>query len=278
MGINLQSNILDWLSGDMPTPIPYQSFEKSWFHYLALFIVVMAAIIAVRYLKRGNPRRTQMFVLGAGLLLLGFEIYKQIIMNYAAGWDYQWYIFPFQFCSTPIYIATLAGLAKPGKFQTALYEFLASFGLFAGLAVMLYPNDVFVGTIGINVQTMVHHGTMMVMGIALLLTTIKFELKTIIRSVGVFLTLMLIAMVLNLSYNEWIHDGTFNMFFINDVYGNHIPLLSIVYEKAPYLVFLFTYAIGFSLVAVLMLEIGYLLTRKKTHPGNGHKSIFSKAS
>ena len=260
---NWQIDILDWLAGDMPTPVPYQGFDKSWFHYLALVFVVVATILSVRFLKRGSPQRTRMFVLSCGLILFGFEIYKQVIMNYVAGWDYQWYIFPFQFCSTPIYIATLAGLLKQGKLQTALYEFLASFGLFAGLAVMLYPNDVFIGMIGINIQTMVHHGTMMTMGIALLLTSVKFELKTIVRSVSVFATLFLIAMIMNLSYNTWIHDGVFNMFFINDLYGNHIPLLSIVYDRAPYLVFLFTYIVGFSAIAVFVLEIGFLVTRKK---------------
>ncbi|MCK7485244.1 MAG: hypothetical protein MZU97_06565 [Bacillus subtilis] len=66
-----------------------------------------------------------------------------------------------------MYVALFAGLTKNKKIQQALINFLQGpTGMFAGLAVMLYPNDVFITTIGINIQTMVHHGAMMVVGVA----------------------------------------------------------------------------------------------------------------
>jgi len=261
--------ILEWLSGRMPTPVPYKSLTQSWFHYLALFLFVLAIVAAVRWLKDAAPRRVRLFVLIGGCILLGFEIYKQLIMNYQTGWDYQWYIFPFQFCSTPIYITLLAGLSRPGKFQTVLYEFLATYGLFAGIAVMLYPNTVFIDLIGINIQTMVHHGTMAVVGIALLVRVVKIRWRALFNAASVFVVLFVIAMVLNFIHNSWIQDGVFNMFFINDRYGNHLPILSTIYAAAPYPIFLIIYVIGFAMAAGVMLALGLgiraLMSKVPTH-------------
>ncbi len=261
---NLITTILDWLSGRMPTPVPYQSFAQSWFHYLALAIIALGAYLALRYLKTGDPRRTRIFVLGIAILLLTFEVYKQLIMNHVASGGFLWYIFPFQFCSTPMYIALIAGLSKPGRFQTILYEFLATYGLFAGLAVLAYPNSVFIDLIGINVQTMVHHGAMAIMGLALLIRVIKPEHKVIFRAATVFTTLLIMAMLMNWAYNTWIHNGVFNMFFINDHYGNHLPILSIIYAATPYPVFLLAYVLGFAAAAYVMLLLGIVI--RTPHP------------
>ena len=256
-----QNAILDWLAGTMPTPIPYMTFDKSWFHYLALVIVMLAAWIATNYLRNASPKRVKFFLLGAGIILTGFEIYKQIIMNYVEPGGYLWYIFPFQFCSTPIYITLLASFLKPGKVQTALYEFLATYGLFAGLSVMLYPNSVFINLIGINIQTMVHHGTMLVVGIAMLVSVIKIERKTFLRASLIFTILLVIAMGLNFIHNTWIGNATFNMFFINQRYGNHLPILSNIFAIAPYPVFLMAYVLGFGLCAAVMETLGYVIRK-----------------
>ena len=256
---SILDEILEWLSGRMPTPVPFKGMAESWFHYLALFLFVLASIAAIRWLKGAEPKRVSRFVLTAGCILTGFEIYKQLVMNYQAGWNYQWYIFPFQFCSTPIYITLIAGLSKPGKFQTVLYEFLASYGLFAGLAVMMYPNSVFIDLIGINIQTMVHHGTMAVVGLALLTRVVKIRWRALMNATAVFAILFVMAFGMNLIHNTWIQDGVFNMFFINDRWGNHLPILSTIYAVAPYPIFLFVYVVGFSMAAGIMFLLGKVL-------------------
>ena len=51
------------------------------------------------------------------------------------SYNYAWYAFPWQFCSTPMYIGLLAGLSK-GKLHDHFCAYLATFALFAGTAVM----------------------------------------------------------------------------------------------------------------------------------------------
>jgi hypothetical protein len=274
---NIIENILQWLSGTMPVPVPYQSFSLSWFHYLAVITIVIFSYISFNYVKKGTPKHVQRFVLTIGIILLIFEIYKQVIMNYRANWNYQWYIFPFQFCSTPIYIALIAGLIKPGKIQNCLYEFLATYGLFAGAAVIFYPNDVFIDLIGINIQTMVHHGAMAIMGITLLVYVVKLKHTLIFRASSVFVVLLIMAMIMNLIHNTYIQQGTFNMFFINQRFGNHLPILTIIYDMVPYVVFLIVYIIGFGMAAYLVLLIGILISKinLSTHKVNQKSSELS---
>ena len=72
--------------------------------------------------------------------------------------------FPFIFVQSPMYIAPIAAFLRPGKVRQAILNFLGTFGLFGGLAVMIYAQPVFITTIGINIQTMVHHGAQVVLG------------------------------------------------------------------------------------------------------------------
>ncbi|MBN2696185.1 MAG: YwaF family protein [Bacilli bacterium] len=248
--------ILDFLNGQMNTPVPYQSLSQSWFHYLALSSAVLASVLAVRWLKKADESQLRRFLLVFASLLLTFEVYKQLIFSFQADWNYQWYIFPFQFCSTPMYIALIAGLTKNKKIQQAFINFLATYGFFAGLAAMIYPNDVFVATIGINIQTMIHHGAMMVVGIALLLNKVKLVPTSIVSATAVFSVLAVLAILLNFVHNTWIAEGTFNMFFINPQYNNHLPVLTSIEPLVPHFVFVLIYIVGFAFVAYLMLLLG----------------------
>ncbi|MFA5006926.1 MAG: hypothetical protein WC509_05635 [Candidatus Izemoplasmatales bacterium] len=253
--------IMQFLNGEMTRPVPYQSLSESWFHYLALAVAITAAVLAAISLRNGGEKRLRRFLLAFAALLLSFEAYKQLIFSYQAGWSYQWYAFPFQFCSTPMYVALVAGLTKNDKIRQALVNFLGTYGLFAGLAVMFYPNDVFINTIGINIQTMVHHGAMMVVGVALLANKVKLTSKSILGATAVFAVLVGTAILMNTAYNAWMGDATFNMFFINPVYGTHLPILSQIEPLVPHPVFVVIYIVGFALVAYLMLLIGIVAHR-----------------
>ena len=254
--MTLLDQIMSFLDEEMTRPVPYQSIDISWFHYLALTITLLATVIAVIRLKNANDIQIRRFLLSFSGLLLTFEVYKQLIFSFQANWDYQWYAFPFQFCSTPMYVALFAGLTKNIKIQQALINFLGTYGLFAGLAAMIYPNDVFVSTIGINIQTMVHHGAMMVVGTALLANRVQLKPSSIIGATTVFLILVTIAILLNFAHNTWIADGTFNMFFINSQYQNHLPVLTLIESHVPHFLFVVIYTVGFMLIAFLVLLIG----------------------
>lgn len=249
--------IFDFFNWQMPLPVMWKGWEMSWFHYLSLTIVILLAIYFSIRLIRYNTHQTDRFILTITLILWVFEIGKQVLFSYQGGWTYPWYIFPFQFCSTPLYIGFIASLSKNKWIKESSYGFLATFVTFSGLAVMLYPEQVFITTVYINIQTMVHHGLMFVLGISLLVSKVSLSWKTFFNSSVIFLILSLIAILLNEAHFLFINEGTFNMFFLNPRYTNHLPILTLIQPLVSPIIFVMIYVIAFSLIGGIMLMLRF---------------------
>ena len=246
--------VLEIMDADMTTPTMY-----GWFHILFFALSIAVAILLCFLYKKGYITNVRRVVLVVAITVIVIEIYKQInySFSYSDGiaFDYQWYIFPWQFCSTPMYIGLLAGLTK-GKFHDYMCCFLSTFAVFAGAAVMFYPGDVFIGTIGINIQTMICHGSMITVGIFLFYTNhVKAEWKTLFKAIPVFAGCVTVAVILNevghaVGLTE---DHFFNMFYISRHEDGHLPVYSLVQEVVPYPWSLILYLIGFTAAAGIML-------------------------
>lgn len=248
--------VLAFLDNSMTTPAPYGAFHLIWFA-LSIIAGVLLCVCC-----KDTERYARRVVLITAIIVTVLEIYKQI--NYTFSFDgaaitadYQWYAFPWQFCSTPMYIGLLAGLTR-GKVHRSACAYLATFAVFAGVCVMFYPNDVFISTIGINIQTMVCHGSMLTIGIYLLGSGyVELKHKTILKAIPVFATVVAIAVVLNeIAYTTGLlKTDTFNMFFISPHCDPHLPVYSIVQEHVAFPWCLIIYVAAFTLAAYLMLLI-----------------------
>lgn len=257
--------ILRILDSDMAKPELY-----GWFHILSLVITGGITFVLCRYSKKLQPRKV---VLITAIIVSLLEIYKQInySFSYTDGitFDYQWYAFPFQFCSTPMYIGLLAGLTRRGKLHEAANAYLATYAVFAGVCVMLYPSTVFISTIGINIQTMICHGSMIVIGVYLLYSGyVKVAHKTILKAIPVFAVCVAIACVMNeTAYRTGLLEReTFDMFFISPYGTPSLPVYSLVQNAVLFPWCLVIYIAAFTLAAYLMLLIAITiknLTKKK---------------
>ncbi len=245
--------ILDW---QMETPQPYGWFHLLWF---ALSIAAGAAL-CIWHKRSPNPGRVRKAVFGTALLVALLELYK--IINYGFSYDdgisfnFEWYAFPWQFCSTPMYAGLLTGVFRKGRAHQALCAYLATYAMFAGLCVMFYPTSVFIGTIGINIQTMICHGSMISIAIYLLYSGyVKLEHKTIWKAVPVFAAAVGVAMVLNeIAYvTGLVENHYFNMFYISPHCDPHLPVYSVVQQHVAYPWCLIIYVVAFSLAAYLIL-------------------------
>lgn len=251
-------NVLQIMDAQMETPAMY-----GWFHIVSLIVTVVATILMCKLIKKGNEKRVILIVSIAVIVL---EIYKQINYSFTVNgsgidFDYQWYAFPFQFCSTPMYVGFLAGITK-GKLHKALCAYLATFSVFAGVCVMLYPSTVFIGTIGINIQTMVCHGSMIALGVYLLYTNyVKLSHKTILKAIPVFAVGICIAVVLNEIAHQsgLLETETFNMFFVSPYCEPSLPVYSLVQAVVPFPYCLIIYIAAFAFASYIILLIAMLV-------------------
>ena len=252
--------ILRILDTQMTCPTPY-----GWFHILSLVLTAAATVLLCRFGQKWESRKV---VLLTAILVTVLEIYKQI--NYSFSYkngivfDYQWYAFPFQFCSTPMYVGLLAGALKKGKLQNACYAYLATYAVFAGVCVMLYPVSVFIGTVGINIQTMICHGSMIVIGIWLLYSGhVKLCHKTILQAIPGFAVCVALAAAMNeiAHATGLLQRETFDMFFISPYGTPSLPVYSLVQGVVPFPWCLFIYVLAFSLAAYLILLVAMAIKK-----------------
>ena len=248
------TRILQIMNTQMETPVPYGAFHLLW-----LGITAVSAVLLALYGRKMNYKTISKIVLVTAIVTSALEIYKQINFTFGDGSaapSYQWYAFPWQFCSTPMYIGLLAGLSRKGRVHDALCAYLATFSLFAGAAVMFYPVSVFIGTVGINIQTMICHGGMVVIGVLLLASGhVKLEWKTLRKALPVFLVMVSSAAVMNeLAYRTGLlEEHTFNMFFISPYCEPSLPVYSLVQGILPFPWCLAVYVLGFTAAAGIVL-------------------------
>lgn len=257
-------NILRVLDTRMTQPTLY-----GWFHIVCLLATVVTAVLLCRFGKELDKRKV---VLTTAILVAALELYKQINFSFSycngIAFDYQWYAFPFQFCSTPMYVGLLAGLTKKGKLHEAACAYLASYAIFAGVCVMLYPVTVFVPQVGINVQTMVCHGSMVAIGGYLLYTGyVPLTHKTVFKAIPVFAVCVALACCMNeiAHVTGLLERETFDMFFISPYGTPSLPVYSLVQAAVPFPWCLLIYIGVFTFAAwlILLIAMGIRAVTKK---------------
>ena len=271
MQMNWFEKLTNYLDYKIDTPVMFGAF-----HILCIAMVIgLTVLLCKRYRKCDDKTfRTILFISWSAMVLL--EMYKQINFSFGisgddAVWDYSWYAFPFQFCSTPIYILPFAIFGKDGKVRDAVLAFMATFSLFAGLTVYVYPEQVFISTLGIDIQTMVHHGLQVVLGIYITVRN-KERLGWKFMRSGIYVlgALILSAIIMNeVAYYAFMHFGineTFNMFFISRHYECTLPLLGSFADKLPnalvVLIYFSTMVLAGFVVMQIQRGIIYLIENK----------------
>ena len=259
--MNFFEQFVHFLQFEAPKPTPF-----GWFHLMFIGIFIALSIfLAIRF-RNATNKQNKIILLVTWIILFLFEAYKQLVYSFSfengvATWDYQWYAFPFQFCSSPIFILPFAIFIKNEKIQDYFTSFLSFFAIFGGLITFILPEAPFnTHLLGVQIQTMVHHGLMIAIGVYLIVRNRhKLNIKYYLKGLLVFVILLAIAMIMNETMIFAAAGEEFNMFYISRHFANTMPVLSIVYASTPYIVFLLSYIFGFALIGLIFFGISKLI-------------------
>ena len=176
-----------------------------------------------------------------------------------------------------MYAALIAALVPRGRLHNTLCAYLATYALFAGSAVLLYPVSIYTEVIGVNIGTTVCHGSMIILGIYLLYSGyVPTARMTLRRAIPVFGVCIVIAIILNELARIFgiLEDHTFNMFFISPYCDPSLPVYSLVQKYVPYPFCLIFYVFGFTAAAGIVLWlIGGLCRRIHRHTDTSERSF-----
>ena len=271
--------LLSMLGKTIEEPKPYGGFHLSFL--FGIFALCLACLFFGKFLKRKHVNLI-LFITASTLIFL--EVVKQLYSSYCPAddtWVYPWSIFPFQFCSTPMYIMMLAALCRKGKVYEACNAFLATYGLFAGvLVVVIAPSSVLVDDLFLSVHTLIYHGLMIVVPVLLYGTgTVKPQFNVLQKAMPIFVILVAMAVIMNSVYAKYGNpDYNFNMFYISPTgttpmewIDNLIANMSAATIAIGYAVIFTTAALLVLLFAMLVkLCLGKRLYKKTDEQADGH--------
>lgn len=232
----------------------------SWYHFFVLIPIIAAAILIPLFFKNAEEKVYKRILFIFWFILIVLEIFKQLIKAYhydesSSYWEYSYRDFPFQMCSMIYYfipIILFFNKEKHPKIVDAAIGYMSFICLMTGAVVCVYTKMATSSLIYINIQTFIHHGSLIVLGVFIFVWNRKsITIKTFYRSLIAFAITVVIAILINLAF----YPHFINMFFINPTIITNIPIGNVVQEKAGYPVFL----IGFLSLIVLMIFLTYLV-------------------
>ena len=231
----------------------------SWFHFIALIPIIASAILIPLFFKDAKEKTYKTILLITWIVLIVLEIFKQLVKAYHYGepsyWEYSIRDFPFSICSMVYYfvpIILFVNKEKHPKIVDAAIGYLSFITLTMGIVVCIYTKMVTSDLIYINIQTMIHHGALVILGVFVYVWNRKsITIKTFYRSLIAFAITAVIAILINVAF----YPHFINMFFINPTRITNLPIGNVVQEKAGYPVYL----IGFLSLISLMTFLTYLV-------------------
>ena len=194
----------------MEKPAAYGTFHLSF-----TFIGLAVSLFLAWKLRNLSSTGNKILLAGCAIFLMLTEVYKQLFYYYHIGNGvYQWWIFPFQLCSIPMYLCLIAPFLKPGKVQRGMYAFMMSYNLLGGLMAFIEPSGIVHEYWTLTLHAFIWHMTLVFLGFYLGFS--KYGGKTMgdyKYAVFTFLVLCAIAFFFNIVLAD-VSSGSVNNFYI----------------------------------------------------------------
>ncbi len=266
---NWMQACIDWewadVTGEAIGPGMFSGFHLLWLGIMVVFSAAVALLLGRKHTEKRDRTVVGVF---AGILVLG-EVFKQLFWWEFYGY-YRWQIFPFQFCSVPIYVAVFAAVCPWEKVRELCFRFLAFFGIIGGLAVMLVPVEVlYTYFVAISLHSMIWHSILVAMGVYLIVSRgYGRRLVELLQPFYMFLVFVILAIVgnvlvykLHLEHHA-VDDDMLSMFYLSPYYPTSFPLLGGVQEFS-YPLFVLTYVALFTAFSMIVWGVARLCRVKK---------------
>jgi len=198
----------------MTPPPAYGAFHLS-FTFIGIALCFLLAYKLRNLSERGH--KTVLFCSGTFLVIT--EIYKQLFyyfyMSNPEGVNqYDWWIFPFQLCSVPMYLCIIAVFLKPGPVQNGIYGFMTTYNLLGGLMAFIEPSGITHSYWTLTLHAYLWHMMLIFVGIYLVFSgRCAKTKKDFLHAAVTFVVLCAVAFCINLIFWD-ASGGTINMFFV----------------------------------------------------------------
>ncbi|MFR3728547.1 hypothetical protein [Lacrimispora sp.] len=206
----------------MNPPVPY-----SLFHILFVAIGLITVVLLAYYTNRSiNNRKLPLLLFFCGVVLAATEVWKQLFLYYVVNEQtYNWWYFPFQLCSLPMYFCLIIPFTPGKSNKTILCTFMQDFNLLGGIMALAEPSGLFHPYWFLTLHGLIWH--LLLIYIALVIAFSRYSdvsLKGFARTLPLFLICCIIASIINRTAKPL---GQADMFYISPYY----PSAQIVFHE-----------------------------------------------
>ena len=192
------------------------------------------------------------------------------------GGAYDWWFFPFQLCSVPMYLCILLPFTK-GRLRQCFLTFMGSYTLVSAAAALVYPEDMLRSYVSLTVHGFLWHGILLFIALVIIFTgspmrgpadasqkslcSDESPARRIIDAAVLFFVLCAAAVIINIAAEPVMQAGGLPhsfaaMFYLNPFHLSPQPLVSAVQKTAGIAAGLVLYCI----VITLFSSLVYILT------------------
>ncbi len=209
------------------------------FHIIASLAAAAAAMLLAVAVSARKSTDTVRVLSVTGWVLLLLEIWKQFFLFYIVNnGAYDWWYFPFQLCSVPMYLCVFLPLAGRRTRRTYL-TFLGGYPFVSAAAALIYPEDILRSYTALTVHGFVWHGLLLFISLTVLLTgSADASARGLLRAFGLFAILCVIAVGINvfaepvMQTAQGLPHSWAAMFYLNPYHISPQPLVGTIQKTA----------------------------------------------
>ena len=185
------------------------------FHILFTVFGFALCAFAAWKLRQAGDKTVERILLWCGLVLAVSEVVKQFFCFFVIEENtYHWGEFPFQLCSTPMYMCMAVPFVKKVWLKRAMYSFMVFYNLLGGAISFAEPSGLFHEYVFLTTHSCIWHMTLVFVGLLICFSqsvgTKKSDYKSATR---IFIALCCVAFVMNCLVQFGLGEEM-NMFFV----------------------------------------------------------------
>lgn len=226
------------------------------FHIILTIVSVLAAVMAAWFAARFVPgsassggvvagvdpknskRRLDMILLLTGMLLAMLETFKQIYLYFSSGSSaYDWWYFPFQLCSVPMYLCALVPFVRP-RLRSSFLTFMGGYTFVSAVAALVYPEDILSAAPVMIAHGFFWHSILLFISLLIFMTgTADASAAGLARAAFLFAVLSVVAVIINIAVEPVMQTGRAAhsyaaMFYLNPYHLSPQPIISDIQKAA----------------------------------------------
>ena len=242
---------------------------KAWgaAHFIYIAVGLTGAVALALLFRKSSEERFNRVLRTVGFVLAGMEIFKISFFHFALhGGDIVTtaYLFPFQLCSLPIYMAPIASfLKKENPLRKALLTFMMTYTLMSGFSTFIETSGILQEHVIPTMHSCIWHAILVFIGLLIAFSGRGgYTFRDFFRGFVTFIVCCNIALFLNILLETLIPGAEVNMFYIGPRRSS-LAVFNTIFDRYGWVVQMRIYEIALSIGACRVFLLARLGARPK---------------